>query len=344
MESLENQNLEEQVQNIEKTVEETRKKLDEKTKEKISFFNIFMLVVAGFINAFGVSIFLTSGKLLDSGISGTSMLFSYLIQYNAPNISKYLPISLFLVVLNIPFFVIGIKKIGINMLIYSFIAIFSYSFAALIYQGFFNLYSPLLELNVFKDLSKPEYTIVCALFGGLLSGIGSGVTIKFGGAMDGIDVLSLLIHKKLNLTVGQVCMIYNAIIYILYATLNNFTDSNTNNLITCLYSLVAYYIGLKTVDFINEGLSKSIMAFVISSNAEEIAKAIESELGRGVTFIKAKGYYKKDDTNMIYSVVNRFEVNKLRNVISSIDSKAFVTFTEISQLVGKKLIRGKRSY
>lgn len=315
-----------------------------KSYKKIEFKNFIFLILAGFINAVGVALFLTPGKLLDGGISGTSMLINYIIQYANSALATYMPMSLWLLVLNIPFFLVGIKKIGFSMLIYSLVAIFSYSLAVYLYEGCGGLYTSILDTELFSILKNEEYRIICAIFGGVLSGMGTGLTIKFGGAMDGIDILSLLIHKRLNLSVGKVCMLYNLILYVLFMCLNNFTDPAINNLIVSLFSIISYFVNLKTIDFINEGLNRAIMGIIITSKADEIAKVIEKEMGRGVTFIKAQGYYKNEDIKMIYSVVNRFEVNKVRTIISQIDDKAFVTFTEVSEIVGKKLVRGKRSY
>lgn len=311
----------------------------------IKLYNILMLILAGFINSVGATLFLSESHLLDSGISGTSMLITFILEHNAsPLVSAIFSMSVLLIVLNFPFFIIGVKKIGIHMLVYSLIAISCYSLGAFLLTGAGGAYTGLNELSLFKDLYQPANKFACALFGGLISGVGSGLTIKFGGAMDGIDVLSLLIHKKLGLTVGQVCMVYNAILYILFAFLNPFTDKDLNNLLVCLYSLVSYYIGLKVIDLINEGLDRSIMCFIVSDKADEVADEISKRLGRGVTYLNSTGYYSKQDSKMIYTVINRFEVNKLRLLIMDIDDAAFVTFTEVSELVGQRIKRGKRNF
>lgn len=317
--------------------------LNKINESKYKVLNFLILIVAGFINGLGSGLFLSCAKLLDGGISGTAMLLNYLVSFNAPSYSSVFSLTFFLVVLNIPFFIVGVKKIGWQMLIYSFVAIFSYSIAVMIYTGNNgSWYTPLTEVGPFADLNKPEYSLVCAIFGGLFSGIGSGLTVKFGGAMDGVDVLSVMVHKKLNMTVGQVCMCYNAILFVLFASVNDYTDPSINNLIGCLLSLLSYYINLKAIDFINEGLSKSIMCIIITEKYGEVSDAINSKLGRSVTFIKSKGYFTGKDNEMIYSVVNRFEVNRLRILISEIDPDAFVTFTEVSELVGRKVYFKRR--
>ena len=107
-----------------------------------------------------------------------------------------------------------------------------------------------------------------------------------------------------------------------------------------LFSIISYYVGLKAVDLINSGLDKTFMALIISEKHEEIANEIMAKLGRSMTYIKAEGYYKSEDTKMIYLVVNRFEVNQVREIITSIDDKAFVTFSEVSELLGRKLKKG----
>lgn len=311
---------------------------------KIKPKNIIFLVLAGFINAIGVSLFLTPGRMLDGGISGTAMLINYVIEFANKSLAKYLPMSIWILVLNIPFFIFGVKKIGVSTLICSLIAIGSYSLAVFIYQGCGGLFKPIIETSLFVKLKDEEYRIVCAIFGGVFSGMGTGITVKNGGGMDGIDVLSLVIHKKLNLSVGQVCMIYNVALYVIFIFLNNVTPSNINNLIVALFSLISYFVNLKTIDLINEGMSRGFMGLIISSKADEIAKEIEKQMGRGVTYIKGQGYYSNNDIKIVYSIVNRFELNKVRSIIGEIDPSAFVTFTEVSEILGKKLVRGKRSY
>lgn len=288
--------------------------------------NFVFLTIAGFINAVGVSLFLTPWSLLDGGISGTSFLLFRL---------SSIPMPIFLICLNVPFFLLALKKMGYKTIIYSLYAISMYALAMFLYQSVFKLCGDDFMTSPFVT---SEYDIILAsIFGGLISGIGSGLTIRFGGAMDGIEVLGVMVSKKLNLTIGQFVMIYNVIIYILAGfILKNFQSP--------LYSIVAYALGLKAVDFIVEGLDKAKAAIIITDSPSEVAKAISQEMQRGITMLKARGYYSRGEKGMLYCVVNRFEINQLKNIIHSIDNKAFVSINEVSEIMGSNGVKFKPKF
>ena len=172
--------------------------------------------------------------------------------------------------------------------------------------------------------------LLCAVFGGLISGMGSGLTIRFGGAIDGMEVLAVIFAKQLNLTVGSFVMIYNVILYI-------FIGAYFQSWILPLYSIITYYVALKAVDFIVEGLDKAKAVTIISSKGDEICSRISEEFGRGITMMNAKGYYSQKEKSAIYFVVNRFQIAKLKNTIQEIDRDAFITINEISDVYGSSL-------
>ena len=164
--------------------------------------NFVFLFLAGCINAFGVNIFLAPVKLYDSGISGTSILVSQLTP-------EYISLALCLLILNIPLFLFGLKKQGIVFTVYSIFAVSIYSLASW-------LITDVLPVDVsFASPLAGEDLLLCALFGGVISGVGSGLTIRYGGAIDGIEVLAVIFSKKLGITVGTFVMIYNVILYII---------------------------------------------------------------------------------------------------------------------------------
>ena len=160
-----------------------------------------LLLAAGIINAVGVTMFLAPVHLYDSGISGTSMLLWQLTP-------EAYTLSPFLLILNVPLFLFGLKKQGVVFTIYSIWAVFVYSVASFVITN---------VLPVDVSAASPfagQDLLLCALFGGLISGIGSGMTIRFGGAIDGIEVMAVIFAKRLGLTVGTFVMIYNVLLYI----------------------------------------------------------------------------------------------------------------------------------
>lgn len=292
-------------------IKETTKKYLAEIKE-IKPINFIFLLAAGIINAFGVTLFLFPVKLYDSGVSGLSMLLDQITP-------AYLNISLFLIVINFPIFIFGMKKQGINFTLYSLFTI-----------GIYSLFSYLI-MNVFPidvSLVSPlagEDLLLCAIFGGVISGVGSGLTIRFGGAIDGIDVLSVVFAKKIGISIGTFVMIFNLILYVICGIV-------IGSFILPLYSIVTYFVGSKTVDFITDGFDRSKCAMIVTTKANEITDALKENFGSSGTIVNAVGGYTKENKQIVYFILNRFQMNKLKEIIREIDEKAFISFEEVSEI------------
>ena len=276
-----------------------------------------LLLAAGIINSVGVTMFLAPVHLYDSGISGTSMLLWQLTP-------EAYTLSLFLLILNVPLFLFGLKKQGVVFTIYSIWAVFVYSAASFVITN---------VLPVDVSAASPfagQDLLLCALFGGLISGIGSGMTIRFGGAIDGIEVMAVIFAKRLGLTVGTFVMIYNVLLYIATGIL-------FRSWVLPLYAIITYCAAIKAVDFIVEGLDKAKSAMIVTSRADEISEALSEAFGRGITHIGAKGYYSGAVQTIIYFVVNRFQIGRLKALVTEIDPAAFITISEVSDVLGRSL-------
>ena len=280
--------------------------------KSLKWYNFLILTVSGCINAFGVTIFLAPVKLYDSGISGTSLLLSQITP-------EYMSLSLFLLILNVPLFLYGLKKQGAAFTVYSIFTVIIYSSGAW-------LITDVLPIDV--TMASPlagDDLLLCALFGGLISGVGSGLTIRYGGAIDGIEVMSVIFSKKLGVTVGTFVMIYNVILYIISGFV-------TKSWILPLYSIVTYGAGLKTIDFIVEGLDRSKGVMIITDKPDKVATALMEAFESGTTKIPAKGGYSDKDKTIFYFVVNRFQISRMRQIIHDIDPAAFVTIHEVADV------------
>ncbi len=275
------------------------------------------LTAAGIINAFGITFFLYPVNLYDSGISGASMLLAQVTP-------EFLPLSLFLVMLNLPLFLYGYKKTGLSFTLRSAYAVGVYSLAAYLFTEVLPL-----DLSIASPLAQQDL-LLCAIFGGLISGIGSGLTIRFGGAMDGIEILAVLFAKKLGLSVGMFVMVFNVGLYIVAGFV-------ISSWILPLYSIITYAAAVKTVDFIAEGLDKAKSAMIITDKPQEICQALSQEFGNGITLLSARGYYSDSEKALIYFVVNRFQINKVRTIVREQDRRAYVTITEVSDVLGSDL-------
>lgn len=279
---------------------------------QLSWRNFVALLIAGCINAFGVTIFLAPVKLYDSGISGTSMLLS---QLTSGNVS----LSVFLIILNIPLFLVGLKKQGRAFTIYSLFAVAVYSIAAW-------LITDVLPVDVTTASPLAEQDLLlCALFGGIISGVGSGLTIRFGGAIDGIEVMSVIFSKKLGITVGTFVMIYNVILYIICGFV-------MGSWILPLYSIVTYMAALKTVDFIVEGIDRSKGVMIITENPTEVAEILMTTFETGATIMPAMGGYSKAEKHIVYFIVNRFQISRMRTLVHAVDPKAYMTISEVADV------------
>ena len=283
-----------------------------KQLKKIRFSNLLMLTIAGIVNAFGVTLFLTPVRLYDSGISGTSMLLNQITP-------ELFSLSLFLLILNIPLFLFGLKKQGLLFTVYAIYTVAIYSLFAWLITDIFPI-----DVSISSPLAGTDL-LLCALFGGVISGIGSGLAIRYGGAMDGVEVMAVIFAKRLGITVGTFVMAYNVLLYVICGFI-------LKSWILPLYSIVTYAAALKTVDFIVEGLDRAKCAIIITEMPDEISKALSETFGSGTTHLEAKGGYSNRDKAMIYFIVNRYQVIRMRDLIHDSDPSAYITICEVADV------------
>lgn len=281
---------------------------------KLKWKNFLFLTIAGMVNAFGVTMFIAPVDLYDSGISGTSILLSQLTP-------EWLSLSLFLLVLNIPLFLYGLRKQGIVFTIYAIYTVAVYAFGAWLITDVLPV-----DVSIVSPLAGSDL-LLCAIFGGLISGIGSGMAIRFGGAMDGIEVLAVIFAKRLGITVGTFVMAYNLVLYIICGFV-------IHSWILPLYSIVTYGAALKTVDFIVEGLDRSKAATIVTVHPDEVCAALSEAFECGMTITEAKGYYSDSPKTVVYIVVNRFQVGKMKELVRENDRSAYISIAEIADVYG----------
>lgn len=199
--------------------------------------------------------------LYDSGFSGTTMLLWQITP-------EYLSLSFFLLVLNIPFFIYGYRKQGLLFTVYSVFAVTVYSVSSYLITYVFPV-----DVSTASPIAGTDL-LLCAVFGGLISGVGSGLTIRFGGAIDGVEVMAVIFAKKLGITVGHFVMIYNVALYLVVGVL-------LDSFILPLYSVLTYAAALKTVDYIVDGLDKAKSAMIITTKEKEISEELSEALKTG---------------------------------------------------------------
>jgi uncharacterized membrane-anchored protein YitT (DUF2179 family) len=277
-----------------------------RTLIKREVLNTFLLCAGIFVAGFGLKSFLLPIGFIDGGITGISLLLSKLSHW---------PLSILIPLLNIPFIILGFKSVGRTFAIKTCLAIIGLSLCL----AFIN----------YPVLSNDK--LIVAVFGGFFLGAGIGLAIRGGGVLDGTEVMAIYIGKKSTLTIGDVILILNIIIFSFAAWLLSFEIA--------FYSILTYLAASKTVDFILNGIEEYTGVTIISQRSEEIRKMITQDLGRGVTIYKgSRGFGKRghnlDDIDIIYSVVTRLEVSKLNIGIEKIDPQAFVIMNGLKDIKG----------
>ncbi|WP_024834575.1 YitT family protein [Ruminiclostridium josui] len=262
------------------------------------------LFIGSILAATGLEIFLIPNNIIDGGIVGISIITSYLTK---------VPVSIYLVVLNIPFLFLGYKQIGKTFVFSSLFAVLSFSFWVSVFHSI-----PVLTSDI----------LLASVFGGIILGIGVGIIIRYGGSLDGTEMVAIIINKRTSFSVGEMVMFFN--VFILSSAGLVFGWDHA------MYSLIAYFIAYKVIDIIIEGLDETKAAIIISESGEEIAKAITARLGRGVTFLDGRGGFSHNEKTILYSVVTRLEVSKLKSIIYDKDENAFVTINDVSEVMGGK--------
>jgi len=276
--------------------------------KKIPFKRILItalfLFIGSILTAVGLEIFLVPNNIIDGGIIGVSIIVSYLLN---------IPLSVFIVVLNLPFLIFGYKHIGKTFVICSLFAIISLAF-------WVSIFHPIPELT--------DDTLLASVFGGIILGLGVGIIIRFSGSLDGTEMVAIVISKKTSFSVGQIVMFFN--VFILSSAGLVFGWDRA------MYSLIAYFIAFKVIDITVEGINEEKAAVIISDNYEEISDAILSRLGRGVTLIEGRGGFSKREKTIIYSVTTRLEIAKLKSIVYEKDPKAFLVMSDVFDIMGGK--------
>lgn len=273
------------------------------------------MILAGMIYGFAIAFFLNPVNMYDCGISGTSQLLGQVTP-------DFLKLSEFLLILNIPLFLYGLKKQGLVFTLYGIIAVAFYALTV-------KIITDVLPINV--TTSSPfagKDLLLCAIFGGVISGIGSGIALRYGGAIDGIEVMAVIFAKKIGISVGTFCMVFNILLYVVCGIV-------MKSWILPLYSMVTYFCALKTLDFIVDGIDHAKSAMIITDNPETVCKALSELFESGITKIEAKGGYSDKEKTVVYFVVNRFQVSKMKDIVHKIDPLAFIAINDVADVFSK---------
>lgn len=273
-----------------------------------NFLSFLLITLGATLAALALEIFLVPNNIIDGGIIGISIMISYITKVK---------LSILTFVLNIPFLILGYKQLGKSFLIKAV-------YAMLVFSVLLEQFKPVPELT--NDI------LLATVFGGLLLGIGVGFVIKFGACLDGTEVVAILINKKTSFSVGQVVMFLNFFIYSTSGLLFGWDRA--------LYSILTYFITFKIIDMVSEGFEQAKAAMIITNHGEEIANSIYKHLGRTVTMLEGEGLISGKKV-VLYAVVTRIEIPELKRIVAADDYSAFVTITDVNEIVGKHIKKKK---
>ncbi len=275
-----------------------------KTKTLHLIRKIIMIIIGAFLAGYGLEAVLIPNAVIDGGITGISIMGSDLFDW---------PLGVLLFILNIPFVYLGYKQIGKTFSILSTIGIVALSASTIM----------LHHLDAILSNDDP---LLVVLSGGILLGVGIGIVLRNGGALDGSEVLAVLISRNVPFSVGDIILVINIFIFGGAAFIYGLESA--------LYSALTYYIAKTVIDIIQTGLEKSKQVKVITQHSEVIGEAIQARLGRGITYTPGRGGFSNETSDIVNCVINRMEENKLLDIIMEFDPQAFVVISDVSEVRG----------
>lgn len=267
-----------------------------------NFKKYILIIIGSVIFAAGLEFFLIPNNILDGGVIGISIILEHYIK---------VPLGLFIFVLNIPFLYLGYKQIGKGFAIASAFGIVVLS----VMTAVFSKFDPLIR----------DPFLAC-IFGGVILGVGVGLVIRSGGTLDGSETFSIYATKRLPMSVGEMVLVINVIIFIVSGFIFSWE--------VALYSMISYFIASRVMDVVIEGLNDSKSVMIISKEYSLISQEIQDRLGRGVTLLNGEGGYSGNDTKVIFCVITRIEESKLKKIVFKNDKNAFVSIGTVSEVSG----------
>lgn len=272
-----------------------------KTKRAL-LFRAFFITVGATLMAVALEMFLVPNSILDGGITGISIILSHFTGIR---------LGVFIFLLNLPFVYVGYKQIGKTFAFSTLYGITVLSIASAVLHGV-----PVLTSDLLLD----------SVFGGIILGVGVGLVIRYGGSLDGTEIMAILLNYKLPVSVGQIIMFFNVFIFMTAGFVFDWERA--------MYSVITYFIASKVMDTVIQGFDESKSAWIISDEVEKIGDAIMARLGRGVTYLKGEGAYTGDDKKVIFCVITRLEEAKLKSIIEELDKDAFLAVGNIAEVHG----------
>jgi uncharacterized membrane-anchored protein YitT (DUF2179 family) len=294
-------------------------------------FEYLFIAFGAAIMALGIGVFLVDAKVVPGGVSGLSMAVHYLTNNKAP-------VGLLIWVFNVPLYIWGVKELGKEFGIRTFYGFTLNSFFIDFFRGDIPgfAYVRLQDTPTIRDLFAHDF-LFYILIGAVLLGIGLGIIFKFKGTTAGSDIVAAILHKKFGYKPGRAIMFTDFFVISLAGIIIEMKGLSPNKpaMSLTLYAFLLLFVSSRLVDVILDGFDYARMAYIISDSNDEIAKAVMSQMNRGVTGLKATGMYTETDRQVLYTVVTNKELTELKEIIKSIDKSAFVIIGDVHEVLGE---------
>lgn len=267
--------------------------------------SLIFITIGAVMAAVSLELILIPNSMIDGGMNGVSIILNTLFGGS---------LGLIIFVINLPFLILGYKQLGKRFVFKAGYGMILFS----ILLEVFGSYEPIID-----------DTLLATVYGGVLLGVGCGLIIKKGGCLDGTEIIAILINRKKSISVGQVVFAFNVIIYGIAIFILGAERA--------LYSLLTYFISYKVIDMVSDGFNSAKAAFIITDDGKEIADAILKKLGRTVTVLAGEGIISHGDKRVLYTVITRFEVPILKDILDETDESSFVTVFDVSEIIGNHI-------
>ena len=273
--------------------------------------SLILITLGAVMSAAALKLILIPNSMIDGGMNGISIILNTIFKW---------PLGLTLFIVNLPFLILGYKILGKKF-------IFKAGYGMILFSVLlevFNNYTPLIE-----------DTLLATVYGGILLGVGCGLIIKEGGCLDGTEIIAIIVNRKKSLSVGMVVLGFNVVIYGIAIFVLGIDRA--------LYSLLTYFVSYKVIDMVADGLNSAKAAFIITDDGKIIADEILKKLGRTVTVLSGEGIMSHGDKRVLYTVITRFEVSLLKDILNEVDESSFVTIFDVSEIIGNHIKHVKES-
>lgn len=266
---------------------------------------ILLIMLGSAITAIGINTFIIPHKFLSGGVGGIALILQYLT-----NISS----GYYILAVNIPIFLIGMKKVDKEFCIFSLLGMLSLSFFMILTQNISNYYA-------IEDM------VVSSIYGGILGGIGAAIVFQNRASMGGTDIIAVVLKKKTGGSIASYLLIMNIVVVMIGTTINGISIA--------LYTLISMYISSEVMNRVMDGIERKKLLLVVTQKEREIADQIIKEVGRGVTFLHGQGAYTGKERNVIYCIVTLRQLPKIQKLIEDTDPQAFMSILDTSEVHGQ---------